>query len=78
MKKQFDNNNISDGKTRIAMPTGKRGGGKFSFSKCLIFIVILALVIFYSVLVSRNFKTEKNNRTAMDRYASGIIWHRKC
>ncbi len=59
MKKQFDNNKINDGKHRIAMPVGKGGNGKFDFSKCLIFVVILALIIFYGVLVSRNFKTEK-------------------
>ena len=59
MKGQFDNNKVNDGKSRIAMPTRKGGGGKLDFSKCVIFLVILALIIFYFVLVSKNIKTEK-------------------
>lgn len=60
MKNEFDNSKINDGKERITMPQGvKKAGGKFPWGKCSIFIVILALIVTYSVLVARNSDSKK-------------------
>lgn len=66
MNLRFDNSKAGDGNKRVEMPgVTNRSGGGFSFGKCVIFIVIAALVVSYVFLVIRDYDVESYNKLTM-------------
>lgn len=64
MKIKFENLQINDGKMRITVPKKvKKSGGNFTWGKSMIFFVILALLLFYGILIYRDENGDKITET---------------